>query len=389
MSNISSNQLSALARPRFIALDSSHLGKLARDYFSRDVKKRVRARNFQTNMGDIGCVLFACWHHITELLRHRDPKVVTDRLQYLKTVPLMGRVRGFSNDGMPGSIIDIHCHEISAALQSHDPNAVAVRDQVAAHLIGFGSGEDVVRPFLDTWRILQPELWRQEAREREVVAISRSKAVDFSHTKMSEWLTGGLRSPEDAAKRLRHFAQLLGQDIKTRGDKRIPSPADTARRFFDQVTADASKIFSAEGSPALQILNAVGIERGDITDCTTLGEVSDLAAFRHKLRLINQKLQMPWDRIRQLSEGALPSFVILDSLRRYGQDQPERKGSELTDGYLSVLSAYVDLTFVDKRVLENFKRARQHSTEFSRLVRRVEKTANYWDIPSVLNEAFR
>ena len=384
MSEVAPEPAPLLTRPRFVALDSSHLGKLARDYFSRDAEKRNRARAFQADIGGKACILLICWHHVVELLRHRDPKVVSDRLEYLKGISLLAWVRAFSDDRMPGSIIDIHCHEISAALRLPSTDAAAVCAEAAKQLICFGSGDQAMQPFLSTWQLLQPELWKQEQREREVVAISRSKVLDFSNTKLSDWLTGGLRSPEDAAQRLEQFAQLLGHDIKARGDERIPSPSDTANHFFSQVVQDAARAFSEPGSPALQILELFGVYPEDIRADMTLGDVSSLAAYRQRLRVINQTLQMPWERIRHISESALPSFVILDALRRYGHDQPERKGSELADGYLAVLSAYIDVTFIDKRVLESFRRARKASTTFSTLTRRVEKSADYWDIPALL-----
>jgi hypothetical protein len=49
----------------------------------------------------------------------------------------------------------------------------------------------------------------------------------------------------------------------------------------------------------------------------------------------------------------------------------------LTDNYLACLSAYADVTYVDKRTLENFRRAEQKSPELKVLLRRVEKASNY------------
>ena len=384
MSEVAAESTPHLMRPRFVALDSSHFGKLARDYFSRDAEKRNRARAFHANIDDKACVPFICFHHVEELLRHRDPKVVSDRLEYLRRIPLLAWARPFSHDHMPGSIIDIQCHEISAALELASPDAPTVRSVAAKNIVCVGTGEQAMQPFLGTWEMLQPELWRREQREREVVAISRSKAFDLSNTKLSDWLMGKLRSPEDAARRMAQFAQLLGHDIKTRGDKRIPSAADTAWKFFNQVAQTATMKFSEPGNPALQILESVGISPRDIRDEMTLGEISDLATFRQKLRIINQTLQIAWERICKVRQDTLPSFIILDSLRKYGHDQPERKGSELVDSYLSVLSAYVDVTLVDKRTLESFRRARKGSTTFSSLIREVEKSADYWDIPTLL-----
>lgn len=59
---------------------------------------------------------------------------------------------------------------------------------------------------------------------------------------------------------------------------------------------------------------------------------------------------------------------------------PEREGSELADSYLACLAAYADVTFVDKRTHENFRRARHKCAEFGVLTRRVEKAADYKEV---------
>lgn len=124
-----------------------------------------------------------------------------------------------------------------------------------------------------------------------------------------------------------------------------------------------------------------GIEAADIGPATTLGDLDDIGIFRNQLKVAAEALGLSWPLLKQqVRMEQFPSSIIDRALRRYGQDVPERKGSELTDGHLACLAAYADLTFVDKRTKENLRQASQKSAAFASVVRAVEKAAGYSDI---------
>jgi hypothetical protein len=72
-------------------------------------------------------------------------------------------------------------------------------------------------------------------------------------------------------------------------------------------------------------------------------------------------------------------------MRAHAHDQPERKGSEVNDTHLLCLAPYADITYVDKRTLENVRRARRKVGAFSQLVGRVEKAGGYAEIAARLD----
>jgi hypothetical protein len=76
-------------------------------------------------------------------------------------------------------------------------------------------------------------------------------------------------------------------------------------------------------------------------------------------------------------------------MRRYSQDQPERKGSELNDTHMLCLAPYADQTFVDKRTLESARRARSKSPMFDRLAIGVGRASNCAELASVLTAQSR
>jgi hypothetical protein len=293
-------------------------------------------------------------------------------------------------DSGPGSIVDILAYEVGSAFRQPGAPAKAIRDDVVTRLFSCASGREGIDPMVAAWQQLQPELQKQEAREREIIAISRSNFVDLSKTRVVDWLAGQLRAPADAEKRLAVLSERLAKDIRERGDKRIPDGGRSSTQFMDTVRAAAAAIFKDTSNPAMQILQAQGILPSDLTPEMTMGEICDLATFRSKLRVANESLGLPWpELISAVSEGQLPSCVIQSGLRRYGQDPAERKGSELTDRYLACLSPYADVTYVDKRTHENFKRASRQSPDFVALVRRVEKASDYQEIGRQLAKTFQ
>jgi hypothetical protein len=96
-------------------------------------------------------------------------------------------------------------------------------------------------------------------------------------------------------------------------------------------------------------------------------------------------MSISWPRLTAgVKMERIPSWVIQNSLRKYGQDLPERKGSDLTDSYLTCLAGYADITCVDKRTKENVTRARRKCAEFAMIVRQVEKAGHYSQIAKLL-----
>jgi hypothetical protein len=370
-----------IIQPKFVALDSSHLGEIARDKASSEESRQRRAATFTEHFDGSGSILLLCWHHIEELLKHRDEATVAERVAFIQSLPIVATIASRAGDELPGSILDLHAHEVAAAFRMPDDDAVTIRDQIAPTLFRCGSGKRAVKAFLEEWGHVQPNFWTREGRAQEIVAISRSDFVNIANTKVADWLKGRLRTPQDTARQLEALRERLAKDIRERGDQRIPDAQSTATQFIDDVIRTANETILDGSNPALQILQAMDIEASDIGPDTTMGEICDLATFRHKLRVINRTLQLPWAELKAgVRESQLPSSIIQSALRRYGQDMPERKGSELTDGYLACLSAYADITYVDKRVSENFRRARPKSPQLAALMRQVEKAGNYLDI---------
>ncbi len=362
---------------RFITLDSSMVGHVAHDYFSSDVSRRKTATKFLNNLTDSGFVPFLCWHRFEELLRHQDHKVVSDRMDFLRLLPHVAWISITEGEGL-GSILDMLILESRVVLDNPELSVKGVRDQVRNTLISFGTGEQAVEPYKEIWPELRPYLWEREARAREIVAISKTKAADISQGKAANIINGRVRPESEAQKTLQHLQVLMANEIRSRGDKRIPNANTVASDYFCEIEREGRSFYAGQEHPILDYLQQIGVDPHEIHSKMSIGELTELAEFRSKLRVAHRQIGGTWEELKRVvTPDKVPSWIVESSLKKYGQDQPERKGSELNDRFLACLSLYTDLTYVDKRTKEDFRRVFQKDANLQSLVHRIEKVRPY------------
>ena len=368
---------------RLVALDSGLLANLSRDDFSRDIAARAKAMTFKKALTALGLVPLLTWHHLEELLRYKDLDVARARFRFLQSLPAVAWIAGYTDQGLPGSVVDILAYEVAAAVEHPELDASAIRDLVRPKLCVFGSGEQMLAMIDEgRWEYLRVAFEEQEKRSRAIVAISRATHFDVSQERVSTFLNGKLRSPEDTARMLAWLRRSLQDQIATRGDRRIDDPATIASDFMNEITSEGLDLLNGPPEQRIRFLEQYGVYASDIGPDTRMIEVNELGTFRSQLKTANKYLQHPWESlIKVVTPPRIPSWLIVNGLRRHGQDLEERKGSDLTDSYLAVLAAYADYSFVDKRTNENFIRVFRHETQVKALVRHVDKGGLYFGVP--------
>lgn len=380
------DQIFRIIRPKFVALDSSHLGAVAADKTSTDHTQQARAKAFEQAFAESGSVLLLCWDHLQELFSHKGEDVAAQRVAYLRSLPMVAAIASFRKEDLIGSVTDLQSFEIAAAFQNPAMEVEAVRNEAAKSMFRLTSGADLVRPFLESWTALRAGFIESEERTREVVAISKSNFADNSDAKMVDLLNDKLRTPQDMQRQFQRLHDRLAADIRERGDKRIPDAEQSSKEFFEEVFRFGVKAIHPD-NPGLRILQASGLDLSDIGPDTTLVDVGDLAVFRRKLEVLNRKLRLPWQElIAKVKEERLPSGVIYNAIRRFHPDTREWDGSELTDRHLACLSAYADVTYVDKRTHEASRQARSKSQAFASVARHIEKARTYAEIADQLGQ---
>lgn len=373
-----------LFKPRLIALDSSHLGGWIRDYHTNDADARTAARRFERWLEENGYIVLVCLHHFGELLRHENESIALTRARFIRGRRILAWI-GTPAEVGPGSVVTMLAEEARAAMELPGAHALEVRDLAASRLVQFGTGEGAIGPSPERWLALRPALNAQSEKAREVMAIGRSPVIDIRDMRISDLMNGRVRSGEALRRRLDLIGGSIATDIERRGDKNIADPSAMANNFMNDVQEIAQQAPQNAYELILYCLSKGGVISSDIETKSTVGDMLDLAMFRSQLRTAAGAASLSFeDMVENIRMDQIPSWIISDSLRRYAQDLPERKGSELNDGHLACLSAYADVTFVDKRTRENFQRALGKVPLLAQLVQRVERAASYRDIPEIL-----
>ncbi len=181
------------------------------------------------------------------------------------------------------------------------------------------------------------------------------------------------------ALRLGRMREALAAEISARGDKRIPDPRAMAAEFMRDVAEDGYAVAGgSRHAPAVQFLVNAGLDPEDIDPSATFRQTMDLLMFHRRLRLVAESFALPWAELKQRAlRHNLPSVRLEDVMRLHSQDQPERKGSELNDTHLLCLSPYAELTCVDKRTLENLRRARTKCPDLDQFLGTVVRAHTY------------
>lgn len=371
--------------PRFVALDTSHLGAWARDWWSADHERSARAKAVRQELDAAGWIPLISFHHLTELFAHGEDSVVEERIEFLCQLDVLGWVALREGEPCPATIVDVLAAELEAVLSRPGATSREVRDMTRPKVLRVGRGEEAVQGFRFEWRKLRPFFQAQAEDVRRNVAITRSGAFDANQLRVAELLKGHFKTPVEQRNSLETMHSRLSEQIRMRGDRRIADADQVATDFFLSVAQAAKELPSDPREFVLALLEAKNVEPGDVGPDTTIGDLDEIGIFRGHLKVAAEVLGRPWADIKcRVHPNQFPTWIIDRGLRLFGQDNPERKGSDLNDSYLTALAAYAGLTLVDKRTLQNVRQAQAKSPAFADIIGPVVKVSQYADVISVL-----
>lgn len=376
-----------VVKPRYVALDTAHLSRWIADYASSDRVARAAATGFEAWLEDNGWVVLLCMHHIEELANHDNEAVALARLRFVGARKFLAWI-GEPLLGGPGNVATILSQELRAALEASGARVAEVRDRARERLLRTGTGAELLIGQPEEWLELRPLFAAQAEKARAIVAFTREGPVDIEGVPIAELLRGTLRRGDELRCQLRLMEGSIAVHIAQRGDRRIKDHGRIAKEFVDEVTAMAQGGSTSAPELILRTLASQGITAADIKPNSTVGELLELGMFRTRLRIAAEAIGLS-----HLLAAAtvlpeqLPSWRISRAVTQHTPDLRERQGGELTDTHLACLSAYADVTFVDKRTLEAFRRFRREDPGFTALLGRVERAASYRDIPALLQSA--
>jgi hypothetical protein len=365
-----------LIRPRIVSLDTAQLSGWARDRASRDADKQRLAERFEQGLAECGVLVMLSWHHVEELLGTESQSAAEVAMDLLAALPAVAWIEAADGEQGISSVVDILGAELAVAVEAPTATASTVRDLVLARHLRTGSGEQAVAKYLPVWRDLQPTLWAQAVRRREIYAITASNFFAPKPMKVRDILKASTHQGEALDRRLSAMQLALQRDISLHGDKRIEDHAGLSQAFFD-IVRDAGGS-PKSGAELLQlVLDKQGLTLDELDEDATFADISALGHFRVQMVNAADAAGLDPARAKAVAIDRLPSWLVETALRKHRQADLERKGSEPNDAHLAGLASYADVTFVDRRTKETLRQAIQAKSLPRPLLKGVEKNGRY------------
>lgn len=371
--------------PRLIALDSSIIGNVAQDYYHSNQQSRNRAIIFLDYLYSQNLIPLVVWHHIEELLQHKDDKVICDRMRFIRNLPMIAWFDSINPPGMIGSIMDIQATELSWLID----NPSAFLEEIIQHtknkLLKFGTGQDLISIYDErTWEQIRKELPHRQKRRREIASISHAIVSDKEPNSSSNWQ---LRSPEEAIKALGILQDNLEGHLITRGDKKLSEHKAVAQKFIRETYEHGVQFYQNKGKAQEIFLKSFGLNPEEISDKATMEDIGYTAIFREKFKILAKILGVNFkNALNAIKEDHCPSWLIWQEVDKVLKTAYRASGSDITDNYLSALSLYADFLVVDKRLHEAFRQIVRRNIVIGQIVKNTISVPDYEEIPAAINK---
>ncbi len=376
----------ALIKPKFIAIDSSVLGKWAADAHSNDPGARKMAGNVLGHILSENWIPVICWHHIEELIRHPDEAIAEDRMKFLFALPHVAWIWTANGSDFIGSMVDVQAAEIqvhfSAEYDSVKKRCLATRNL----LLHFGKLSEI--PTISLWRNLRPFAIGMGKEQQKIASIRHSKSNVNNDTPLSVLKDKRTLSYEEAKQACQEDMPKHTQEIVERGDKRLSKHEAEAvtQVFSDKVLSHFSEKKESGRSAYEAFFEQFGHKSNEFPEDVTIGEFKYAADRRKKLgtaiQLLGLEIESVWPK---LENYRLPSEEVISAIRNSRKNAIRASGSDLNDDYLASLMPYLDAVVVDKRTYEYLMQAKKRSPQISMFIGSMVKVSSYNQLPSVLN----
>lgn len=378
--------MNSIIAPRLIAIDTSILGKVAKDYSSQTHSRRKNALKFLSTITDRGLIPFFCMHHFQEILQHDNDSVVSDRLSLIKRFSQVAWVKPSSPEGLVGSIIDIQGTEISKLI--NDPNITieTLIAEIRQELITYSSGELFINDIEEELLILRKLNVFETQKSKAISSISHVRNSKTDNLKLSELHHSKLKSPNEVNESMKLLRATLKQELEKRGDRKLENQDETIDQFIKLVIKDGLKMYESNpDSLYKKFINSHGIEEHEVNENWTVGDLGYYAIFKEKIKVIARSFDLDLEKALQIPPSAIPSWFIWAELDKKTREEKFATGSNIIDKYLVSLAFYADILIVDKRVKEYFKQITQKNKLFSDINNHVIKLSSYENLENQLD----
>lgn len=364
-----------------VALDSSMINDIARDYFNKDVDKNKKANDIINSLYNGGGVLVITWHHLEELLAHKNDHIVNCSIALIRNLPEVASIKNGGVD-FTGNIRDIDIEEINNILKYKNSDLKSIIQKTKKDIFSFSSGEKFLELFLLYQPFLREKVLRDLDKKREIVSISRAKSLNIGNNKLSDLKTGKINSPEEAKLRLQYMEKQLASEIKVKGDKKIESADTSAKDFLSSIYNDMAKFMNSP-SPSFEelFLKNQNITNAEFEKLKNMEEYDLLVIFKERIKGITKEFStLDKKKALEIEENSSPTWLLWKELYKCRIKAERVSGSDINDAFLSGLCLYVDLTIVDKRTHEYLSQIKRKNKLIKPIIGNFKKLSNYSNI---------
>ena len=216
---------------RYLALDSSSLANLARDFVSGYRGQAGQARAFLDSLEAADCLLLISFDAMLELIQHRDEAVAGEPLELFARMPLLAWITPRYAQDVLGGILDILYYELRAALHGAKTFTQVV-STARGSLFQIGPGHALVNALGPALTTLRTEAIRRTCRRQAVASLARVDIAESLDATLADTERMGSRDPQHVIEFM--WAQLesrLSRELELKAPK-LENPAAEARDFL-------------------------------------------------------------------------------------------------------------------------------------------------------------
>ncbi|MDZ4817433.1 MAG: hypothetical protein SGJ20_00515 [Planctomycetota bacterium] len=361
--------------------------KVSDDYWSQDDFRRTKSRKFIEQTCFNGIHIAFTFTHVLELLAHKDNSKVRDRIKFLRGLPLIAWLRPYDRNGSPGSLADVLRRELHAVIHEAKSDWKAIVEQVRADIWETGVGSEI---FIDDeahWQVLGAVAQDHNLRRQYIASVVRTDPGGISDLKIGDAKRLQMRPKEERTAFLRQFVQIMVAQLKQHGDQRLDNPDAIAADFATGIQKELENLESTNIDSIQQMFECWDLPQELVTDNMTIGEFSELVAYKHRLVVVSRQLHPPAKvSIREFPPNTLPAEFLQRKLAEIQRKAARVSGSDLGDTHIAPLVLHADGVEVDKRTHEYLIQMKRAHPALGSLMGRFFRSTDYATIPDVLSK---
>ena len=307
--------MTSLKEPFLVMIDTFALNNMARDYFDEDEVKSQIAYNFLNELYSRGAIPIISWHHIEEMLSHKNDNVSSKSIAFIRSLPFVAVLKS-DLEWFIGSIADIDKEEIQTIIMCENEIEIGlIIQETCRKIYKFCTGASIMDPLIQDMGTIRQVILSKTHKSKEMASISRARSLKPHYKyKLSDIKNMGNYTYSKAATDaiLNDMKGKLTKEIKEQGDKKISSDSagKVATDFIDDIKVNDSIV----DTPMVDMIRKnSGLSKDEFEKIKSWEDLECVPIFKSRLELLSKKfLESQKDKIINLKEEYCPTWLFME-----------------------------------------------------------------------------